>query len=376
MNTPTSGSSASLNKRLSNASLYTHTIMKTSSEDLAARGPAKDPIPKILSKLDELEREKEEALRPLTSGIMETGMDESGDYKRQVSNESLKDPQVQALSQQLKEWINDVLTDDHIVVKNLCEDLSDGQVLSALIEKLAGAKIEHKEVAQSIASQKAKLTEVLNQINYHLQVVDDGIKWNVDNIHNKYLISVLHLLVALARHYGIPRRLPSFVKIQVLQITKATQQTETISEQITGDEEREHYNFAARQQERDVFDTLFDSAPDKLNAVKGSLMAFANKQLSQINRGCSNIEEDFANGVNLVVMMSLAEGYYVPMYSFSMEPEAYDHKLHNVTLALNLMQEAGIPRPKCTAESIVSKDLKSTLRVLYAIYSKYKHLVK
>ena len=59
-------------------------------------------------------------------------------------------------------------------------------------------------------------------------------------------------------------------------------------------------------------------------------MAFANKQLSQINRGCSNIEEDFANGVNLVVMMSLAEGYYVPMYSFSMEPEAYDHKVSRV----------------------------------------------
>ena len=56
-------------------------------------------------------------------------------------------------------------------------------------------------------------------------------------------------------------------------------------------------------------------------------MAFANKQLSQINRGCSNIEEDFSNGVNLVVMMSLAEGYYVPMYSFSMEPTAYDHKV-------------------------------------------------
>ena len=58
-------------------------------------------------------------------------------------------------------------------------------------------------------------------------------------------------------------------------------------------------------------------------------MAFANKQLSQINRGCSNIEEDFSNGVNLVVMMSLAEGYYVPMYSFSMEPTAYDHKVNS-----------------------------------------------
>ena len=50
MDTPTSGSTPNLNKRLSNSSLYTHTIMKTSSEDLAARGPAKDPIPKILSK--------------------------------------------------------------------------------------------------------------------------------------------------------------------------------------------------------------------------------------------------------------------------------------------------------------------------------------
>ena len=56
-------------------------------------------------------------------------------------------------------------------------------------------------------------------------------------------------------------------------------------------------------------------------------MAFANKQLSQISRGCSNIEEDFCNGVNLVMMMSLAESYYVPLYSFSMEPEAYDHKV-------------------------------------------------
>ena len=44
-------------------------------------------------------------------------------------------------------------------------------MFTSISEKLAGAKIEHKEVAQSIASQKAKLTEVLNQINYHLQVL-------------------------------------------------------------------------------------------------------------------------------------------------------------------------------------------------------------
>ena len=38
-------------------------------------------------------------------------------------------------------------------------------------ERLADAKIEHREVAQSVASQKAKLTEVLKSINFHLQVL-------------------------------------------------------------------------------------------------------------------------------------------------------------------------------------------------------------
>ena len=34
------------------------------------------------------------------------------------------------------------------------------------------------------------------------------------------------------------------------------------------------YNFAARQQERDVFDTLFDSAPDRVNNVKEVRLKF------------------------------------------------------------------------------------------------------
>ena len=34
-----------------------------------------------------------------------------------------------------------------------------------------------------------------------------------------------------------------------------------------------------------------------------------------------------------VIMMSLAEGYYVPLYSFSMEPEAYDQKVRNLEMS-------------------------------------------
>ena len=53
MDNSISNSTSSLHSQssmYSTSSMYTHTIMKTSSEDLAARGPSKDPIPKILSK--------------------------------------------------------------------------------------------------------------------------------------------------------------------------------------------------------------------------------------------------------------------------------------------------------------------------------------
>ena len=46
----------------------------------------------------------------------------------------------------------------------------------------------------------------------------------------------------------------------------------------------------------------------------------------------------------------------------------------NVTLAFELMQDAGLARPKARPEDIVNLDLKSTLRVLYNLFTKYKHL--
>ena len=44
------------------------------------------------------------------------------------------------------------------------------------------------------------------------------------------------------------------------------------------------------------------------------------------------------------------------------------------TPAFELMQDAGLPKPKARPEDIVNNDLKSTLRVLYNLFTKYKHL--
>lgn len=47
-------------------------------------------------------------------------------------------------------------------------------------------------------------------------------KWSVDSIHSKNVVSILHLLVALARHFRAPVRLPENVSVNVVVVKKDT----------------------------------------------------------------------------------------------------------------------------------------------------------
>ncbi|OTF70848.1 hypothetical protein BLA29_014708, partial [Euroglyphus maynei] len=47
----------------------------------------------------------------------------------------------QELRKILINWINDELSDHRIIVKDLTEDLYDGQILGKLVEKLSGQKL-------------------------------------------------------------------------------------------------------------------------------------------------------------------------------------------------------------------------------------------
>lgn len=66
----------------------------------------------------------------------------------------------------LIDWINDELAEQRIIVKNIEEDLYDGQVLHKLWEKLTGRKLDVLEVTQSEEGQRQKLTIVLNAVNH------------------------------------------------------------------------------------------------------------------------------------------------------------------------------------------------------------------
>lgn len=83
-----------------------------------------------------------------------------------IQPQSLNDPLVRELISTLIDWINDELADERIIVKNIEEDLYDGQVLHKLLEKLTGRKLDVPEVTQSEEGQRQKLQIVLNAVNH------------------------------------------------------------------------------------------------------------------------------------------------------------------------------------------------------------------
>ncbi|XP_065598483.1 beta-parvin isoform X2 [Cyrtonyx montezumae] len=296
---------------------------------------------------------------------------EENEERTMIDPNSKEDPKFKELIKVLIDWINDVLVEERIIVKQLEEDLYDGQVLQKLLEKLADRKLNVAEVTQSEIGQKQKLQTVLEAVHDLLRPHGWTIKWNVDSIHGKNLISILHLLVALAMHFRAPIRLPEHVSVQVVVVRKreGLLQTTHVTEELTTTTEMMMGRF-----ERDAFDTLFDHAPDKLSVVKKSLITFVNKHLNKLNLEVTELETQFADGVYLVLLMGLLEDYFVPLHNFYLTPESFDQKVHNVSFAFELMQDGGLKKPKARPEDVVNLDLKSTLRVLYNLFTKYKNV--
>lgn len=82
-----------------------------------------------------------------------------------IDPKAYDDPKLNDLLNVLKEWINDELASQRIIVQDIAEDLYDGQVLQKLLEKLTKDKLDVPEVTQSEEGQKQKLAVVLDHFN-------------------------------------------------------------------------------------------------------------------------------------------------------------------------------------------------------------------
>ena len=322
---------------------------------------------------EEVKRLEEEGRRAIKLADKPVVADKYRRYKNKIVVQpgSLEAPSVRKLIDVLLEWLNEVLAERRILLRDFFEDFSDGQILTELLEELTGSnETRESALALSEGDQRVKLSRVIEYVNRQLRIFDDEAKWSVDALYHKDPIATLHLLVALSRLFEAPMELPRNVRIRALRMEEVDGKVihEEIVEEITGGDDA----FGNRIPDKDVFDRLFEQAPDKLQAVENSLLTFANKHLAKIDVEVVDVGTQFHDGVNLIHLMCLLERYCLPFCSYHVRAKNLDQKLRNATVALSLMADAGVVLPAIKPDDIVHKDLKSTLRVLYGVYSKFK----
>lgn len=81
-----------------------------------------------------------------------------------------------------------------------------------------------------------------------------------------------------------------------------------------------------------------------------SLITFVNKHLNKVSLEVNDLDTQFHDGVYLVLLMGLLEGFFVPLYDFHIHPQDFDQKVHNVHFAFELMQDVGLDKPKARPE--------------------------
>ncbi|XP_054631724.1 gamma-parvin isoform X2 [Dunckerocampus dactyliophorus] len=321
------------------------------------------------------------------------------DKRKMIQPASLKDPKLDKLKEALLDWINSTLKAEHIVVRSLEEDLYDGLVLHHLLARLAGVHLSLEEIALTASAQIRKLEVVLEELDQRLGQQDT--KWDVspgsalcfapnceallrssnvgckqvehlDVIHKKDLLATLHLLVAMVRRFQPEVELPTDVKVQVAVVEvsrrgiRSDVQTEVLTEASGANSE------ALSTTERDdPMEHLLKLEAHEVTAVKQAILHFVNKTMASVGLQVSDLDNQFSDGVILLLLIGQLEGFFIPLSDFSLIPVSHEEMLHNVSLALSLLRDLGLRVSTVEAHDVVSQDVAATLKVLYALFRKH-----
>ncbi|KFM07401.1 Gamma-parvin, partial [Aptenodytes forsteri] len=240
-----------------------------------------------------------------------------GEKKKLIKPTSSNNPKLEELKLLLIDWINTTLKEEHIVVKSLEEDLYDGLVLHHLLENLGSLKLDVDKIALTEKKQRQKLSVILEAVAKRLQLEESQLKWSVESILTKDLLSTLHLLVAIAKHFQPNLAMPPNVQVETITIENTSRGLKTASgvEYITENKE----NLEAQSKD-DAFDELFSRAPDKLDAVKKVFLQFVNQHVGKLGLNVKDIESQFADGVILLLLIGQLEGYFLNLRDFFLTP--------------------------------------------------------
>ncbi|XP_065194203.1 gamma-parvin-like [Sycon ciliatum] len=288
----------------------------------------------------------------------------------------------------LQDWVNDTLVKRRVIVRDLFLDIHDGVVLEELMDELTGVEDMGTKRAVGAVRGKAYVAGVLARLNKLLNVADQqdgGCMWTVERIWGKEVVATLCMMVALVHHFKPLMTLPDNVTIEVLSVKNTRDKMQQTAQRvpITGNERARitalhlAQGSAEHNRELDAFDKLFVHAPEKVEAVKLSLTQFANRHLAVLgwNTGkelpVQDLALDLHDGLLLIHLLSVLGGYYVPICEYHPKPISQLQKVTNMGLVFQLMVSEGLP-VRGVPDDVVNRDVKTTMRIMYAIFSKFK----
>uniref|UniRef100_A0A1I8GBQ7 Calponin-homology (CH) domain-containing protein n=1 Tax=Macrostomum lignano TaxID=282301 RepID=A0A1I8GBQ7_9PLAT len=181
-------------------------------------------------------------------------LEEGGERRMVVEKDA--DEALTNLIAVLKDWLNEVLVADRMVVRSLADDLYDGQVLQILLHRLFNRTLSEPDVIHSAHGQRQRLESVLAALD---ELLGRRAEWTAEEIYGRQLVPVLRLLVAIASAARAPIKLPGRVTVPVLVVQKrdgALQYTRRL-ESVTGPEDV----FCLADAERDMLDDIFERSP-------------------------------------------------------------------------------------------------------------------
>ncbi|KAG6442497.1 alpha-actinin, sarcomeric isoform X1 [Manduca sexta] len=111
---------------------------------------------------------------------------------------------------------------------------------------------------------------------------------------------------------------------------------------------------------------LLDPAWEKQQ--KKTFTAWCNSHLRKANTGIENIEEDFRNGLKLMLLLEVISGETLPKPD---RGKMRFHKIANVNKALDFIASKGVKLVSIGAEEIVDGNLKMTLGMIWTIILRF-----
>uniref|UniRef100_A0A8C4T652 Actinin, alpha 2b n=1 Tax=Erpetoichthys calabaricus TaxID=27687 RepID=A0A8C4T652_ERPCA len=134
---------------------------------------------------------------------------------------------------------------------------------------------------------------------------------------------------------------------------------------IYNDQEYDQYEYMVQEEEWDR-DLLLDPAWEKQQ--RKTFTAWCNSHLRKAGTQIENIEEDFRNGLKLMLLLEVISGERLPKPD---RGKMRFHKIANVNKALDFIASKGVKLVSIGAEEIVDGNVKMTLGMIWTIILRF-----